>query len=161
MSFLLCLIHQWQARKQMMIIFSHLLTSCWNFPQMWQLYDSSTGKGVFVQTPIKCVLFCPRYVIQEKMKRKFLQEYIVSFVLRPSVRVHDSSDERSKHHKTRNSRHRNLDGKNTVLLVIPWKLRMVRSLLDYIVQNIARNSDKPKTTGCKVRFYIFLGTVIK
>ena len=56
---------------------------------------------------------------RKKEKEISTRVQVVSFVLRPSVRVHDSSDERSKHHKTRNGRHRNLDGKNTVLLVIP------------------------------------------
>ena len=57
------------------------------------------------------------YRKKEKEISKRVQ--VVSFVLRRSVRVHDNSDERSKHHKTRNSRHRDLDGKNTVLLVMP------------------------------------------
>ena len=122
---------------------------------MWQLYDSLTGKGAFVQTPIKCVLFCPRYVIQEKRKGNFYKS-TSSIICTQVIR---NSDEWSKHHKTRNGRHRNLDSKNTVVLVIPWKLRMVRSLLDYLVQNIAWNSDKAKTTGCKVGFCIILGTV--
>ena len=30
-----------------------------------------------------------------------------------------------------------------------------------LVQNSAKDSDKPKTTGCKVGFYIFLGTIMK
>ena len=56
---------------------------------------------------------------RKKEKEISTRVQVVSFVLRPSVRVHDSSDERSKHHKTRNGRHRNLDSKNTVPLVIP------------------------------------------
>ena len=55
---------------------------------------------------------------RKKEKEISTRIQVVSFVLRPSVRVHDS-DERSKHHKTRNGHHRNIDSKNTVLLVIP------------------------------------------
>ena len=102
----------------MMIIFSHLMLAF--SPNVTIIRFINAGKGVFVQTPIKCVLFCPRYVIQEKIEKEISTKIqVVSFVLRPSVRVHDSSDERSKHHKTRNGRHRNLDSKNTVPLVIP------------------------------------------
>ena len=48
----LCYTNDKLKRKQMMMIFSHS-PLCWHFPQGRKLYDSSKGKGVFIQNPTK------------------------------------------------------------------------------------------------------------
>ena len=66
-----------------MIIFCRLILAFSPSVTM-DVCDSSTSKGVFVQTPIKYILFSPRYVIQEK-KEISIRVQVVSIVLWPSI----------------------------------------------------------------------------
>ena len=84
------MLHHWQAKEETNddIIF---LTSYWHFPQGWKLYDSSTGKGVFIQNPTKMRLGLASLCHTGKS-------------------------------------HGNLDRENTVLSLIPWKIRIAMRL---------------------------------
>ena len=70
----LCYTNSKLKRKQMMMIFSHLILV---FSPRAKIRRFINGLKAFLfKTPLKCILFCPRYVIQEKRRENFQKSSI-------------------------------------------------------------------------------------